>query len=415
MYLDFFFCLLHVLVQLNISQDQPIIFLLLLHLNMLVSLPLLKIHLCIMASTPPSSKRMKADAVKRGGHLENWFSGDDGKIEKFLHESSRKAINNPKLITLNWLKGKNLNDVRNVLKEQQLKRFLEMSGNIYPDLVKVFYTNLHIDGENLCSHVKSVDMEITPDVWTAVIGLKYAGLRIKKWNIGVVEEFNKMRYYRSCLKNPHSKAKGFSVGGLKLNERIIAFIVSCMLTLRGSNHSVLTEEDLVLIYCIMKKIKVNWIHIFKEHIQKSTRLSDYHFPYVVLISKLLHYFEIDLEEELFEVVKPSHEVNNRSLSKMRFIKVEGKWVSKDGEQGCSSSGNEADAEEDHQNTILQKLESCLEQNPVDYAKQPVEKVYNMMNFPNNGRFLEIFLWTTSLDKLIRKCLLETLSQIIANT
>jgi len=101
-----------------------------------------------------------------------------------------------------------------------------MSGNIYPDLVKVFYTNLHIDDENLCSHVKGVDMEITPNVWTAVTGLKYVGLRINKGNIGVVEEFNNMQYYRSCLKNLHSKVKGFSMGGLKLNERIIAFIVS---------------------------------------------------------------------------------------------------------------------------------------------------------------------------------------------
>ena len=42
--------------------------------------------------------------------------------------------------------------------------------------------------------------------------------------------------------------------------------------------------------------------------QKSIRLSDYHFPYVVLISKFLQYFEIDLEEEFSEVVNPSHEI-----------------------------------------------------------------------------------------------------------
>jgi len=59
------------------------------------------------------------------------------------------------------------------------------------------------------------------------------------------------------------------------------------------------------------------------------RLSDYHFPYVVLMSKILQYFEIDLEEEISEVVKPSHELNNGSLSKMGFIKVGEKWVSKD--------------------------------------------------------------------------------------
>jgi len=71
------------------------------------------------------------------------------------------------------------------------------------------------------------------------------------------------------------------------------------------------------------------------------RLSDYHYPYAILISKFLHFFEIDLEEKLFEVVKPSHEVNNGSLNKMGFTKIEGKWVSKDRNQGGSSSGNHA--------------------------------------------------------------------------
>jgi len=132
------------------------------------------------------------------------------------------------------------------LKEQLLKWFLEFSRNIYPDLVKVFYTNLHVVGDNLCSHVKRIDMEITPEVWSVVARFKYVGLRINKGNIGVVEEFNKMQYYRSCLKNPQSKLRNFSVGGMKLNERIIAFIVSWMLTPRGSNHSVLTGRILSL-------------------------------------------------------------------------------------------------------------------------------------------------------------------------
>ena len=132
-----------------------------------------------------------------------------------------------------------------------------MPGNTYPDLVKVLYTNLLIDGENIYSHVKGVDMEITLAVWTAITGKKYTRLRIIKGNVGGVEDFNKMQYYVSCLKNLHLKVKGFSVGGLKLNERIIAFIVLWMLTPMGSNNFFLTEKDLVLIYCIMKNIKVN--------------------------------------------------------------------------------------------------------------------------------------------------------------
>jgi len=83
--------------------------------------------------------------------------------------------------------------------------------------------------------VKGVDIEIFHDVWTAITGLKYTRLRINKGNIGVVEEFNKMRFYK----------------------RLTAFIISWMLTPRGNNHSTLSEEDLVLIYCIMHKVKLN--------------------------------------------------------------------------------------------------------------------------------------------------------------
>jgi len=75
--------------------------------------------------------------------------------------------------------------------------------------------------------------------------------------------------------------------------------------------------------------------------QKSIRLSDYYYPYDVLISKFLHYFEVDLEEEQTEVVKASHEINNDSLSKMGFTKIGGKWINKDGDQAGSSSGAHA--------------------------------------------------------------------------
>ena len=51
-----------------------------------------------------------------------------------------------------------------------------MSGNIYPNFIRVFYTNLQFVGNNLVSHVKGVDMGITHEVWNAITGLKYAGL-----------------------------------------------------------------------------------------------------------------------------------------------------------------------------------------------------------------------------------------------
>ena len=91
---------------------------------------------------------------------------------------------------------------------------------------------------------------------------------------------------------------------------------------------------------------MNWIHIIKEHMQKAMRLSDYHYPYAVLISKFLLYFEVNLEDERSELVKSTKEMNNGSLSKMGFTKISGKWVRKDGDHGASSSAAAAEFDED---------------------------------------------------------------------
>ena len=196
----------------------------------------------------------------------------------------------------------------------------------------------------LNSYVKGVDIVITNDVWVVITGLKFSGVRINKGNLWVVEEFNKMQFYKNCLKNPLSKVRNYFVGGLKLDERLIAFIVSWIITPRGSNHFTISEEDLLLIYCFMNKVKLNWIHIIKDHTQKAIRLSDFHYPYAILISKFLHYFEVDIEEELAEIVKPSSEINSGSLSKMGFTKI-GKWVSKEGDHASPSGINDGEESE----------------------------------------------------------------------
>jgi len=46
-----------------------------------------------MDSTPSTSKRIKTRVVRLGGRLEGWFS-----------ETSRKVINNPKVVSFSWLK-----------------------------------------------------------------------------------------------------------------------------------------------------------------------------------------------------------------------------------------------------------------------------------------------------------------------
>jgi len=116
---------------------------------------------------------------------------------------------------------------------------------------------------------------------------------VSKWNTDGIQGFNKMQYYKSCVRNPTKPVARFHAGNLTLIPRLLAYMIAWQLTPRGSNHAVLHEEDLILLYCIMNQLKVNWVSTMVEHMVKSTRLSDYRFPHVIFVSKLIDYFDVD--------------------------------------------------------------------------------------------------------------------------
>jgi len=131
-----------------------------------------------MASSSHRKKKSKEQPNKSQGILENWFAGDSEAMTRFIHETSRKQVNVPKVLEFSWLKEENLTKAKTLLKHQKLKSFLEMTGNVYPDLVKVFYSNLIQDGKNLVSHVKGVKLKITREIWSNVGGIKYSGMKV---------------------------------------------------------------------------------------------------------------------------------------------------------------------------------------------------------------------------------------------
>ena len=98
-----------------------------------------------------------------------------------------------------------------MLKFQKLDRFLKLSGNIYPDLVKVFLTNMWYDEENIYSQVKGIDMAINEEVWLSVTGLGNDGVVVSRGNTKELGNFNKVQFYKSCLRNQESVSRTYNV------------------------------------------------------------------------------------------------------------------------------------------------------------------------------------------------------------
>jgi len=145
---------------------------------------------------------------------------------------------------------------------------------------------------------------------------------VRKGETGAVPEFNKMQYYGQCLRNLAAEIKHFHVGGLKVDQRLLDMIVIKILVPRGSNHSTLNEGDLILMYCIQNNIQVDWIYVFRDNMLKAKRLTDFRLPYVVLVSKFIEYFGIDVEDELEESTGLLNQTSNQNLHKWAFSRWE---------------------------------------------------------------------------------------------
>ena len=234
-----------------------------------------------------------------------------------------------------------------MLKFQKLDRFLKLTGNTYLDLVKVFLTNMWHDEENLYSQVKGIDIAINEEVWLSVTSLRNEGVTVSRGNTSEIGNFNKVQFYKSCLRNQESASRTFNVGGLAAIPRLLVYIVIWVLTPRGLNHATLTEEDLILMYCLMNKIKVNWVNMIREHLFKVGKKLEYRIPYVILLSQFIEYFDIDVETEVVEEIKALNQITTTNLTKIGLKKMKNKkWICKADEESVDEEEEEEEKSSD---------------------------------------------------------------------
>jgi len=120
-------------------------------------------------------------------------------------------------------------------------------------------------------------------------------------------------------------------------------VVSKIIMPRGSNHATLNEGDLVVMYCIQNGVMVDWSYIIRDHMMKAKRLTNFKLPYVVLISKFIEHFGVDVEGELEESTGLLNHVSTLNMHKMGFTKVGNTWLV-EGDHGANIEVGENDHE-----------------------------------------------------------------------
>ena len=108
---------------------------------------------------------------------------------------------------------------------------------------------------------------------------------------------------------------------------------------------------------------MNWVLLIEDIMLKSCRLVDYKFLYAVLASRFIHYFNVDVSNEIVDFTKASNEITKRHIKNLGMRFVEYKWIMA-GESPTTTNMDqmEEEAEDEAQQELMHQwspLESLM--------------------------------------------------------
>ena len=235
-----------------------------------------------------------------------------------------KNMRIPKFLDLEWFSQQGFN-FPDLLEAQGLSKLVQMKGTFYLVLVKVFYTCVYADMEgNMFSTVNGVEMVIEAAVRKAIARLDIGG--VCKFEESI-DGYSKMQNYRGMLLDLVRNLRNhLGVCGLTIEDRMLMYLITYILTPRSSNHAQVTDNDLQIVYGLKSSIQLNCVLLIEVIMLKSHRLVDYEFSYIVLASRFIDYFNNDVSNEIADFTKASNQITKRHLKKLGMNFVEHEWI-----------------------------------------------------------------------------------------
>ena len=68
-----------------------------------------------------------------------------------------------------------------------------------------------------------------------------------------------------------------------------------------------------MIIHLIQKNKINWVNVIMENMLKKKRFDCYKYPFVVLISRILDHFKVEVNDEITYFVESELELKNKVL------------------------------------------------------------------------------------------------------
>ncbi|KOM48164.1 hypothetical protein LR48_Vigan07g186800 [Vigna angularis] len=172
----------------------------------------------------------------------------------------------------------------------------------------------------ITTKVKGVPIILDDDIWTNVAQLTIWDDAVKV-HLGV-PDFNRLLAFQSFLRHPKQQTnrRQLLVGGFKVEECLIHYLIVWLLCPRATNHAQCSEQDILLLYGILNHIHIDWPALISDTMLKDKKYHAYHLSYALLISRILEYKGVNVEGELTQTIRTiGTEIGETTFRQMGFI------------------------------------------------------------------------------------------------
>lgn len=178
------------------------------------------------------------------------------KSRRLLFNFSTIPLTPPKYGNLDSFPSSSFN-FHPLLTFQGIRNFLEDSGYVYPDLVKVFYANFEITRDcSVSSLVKNTEILLTLEEFGVCLGIPSTGVRLKHNFVCPATQFTdyeKWKFYFSISRLSKQEMTIKSLGSncvhmysstLSVSDCMLHYLIAYILLPKHSNHSQVSDIDL---------------------------------------------------------------------------------------------------------------------------------------------------------------------------
>ncbi|KOM34552.1 hypothetical protein LR48_Vigan02g070200 [Vigna angularis] len=339
----------------------------------------------------------------RPATIDGWIS-DQGKHADYVNSWQERRIMAVKYIRLDFFRfyGFLFLDVFAV---QGLTNLVEQKGCIYPDLIRVFYFNLRYRDGIISTKVKGVRIILDDNVWTNVAQLTIWDDAVKV-HLGL-QDFNRLMTFQSFLRHPEQQTnrRQLLVGGFKVEERMIHYLIVWILRPRATNHAQCSEQDLLLLYGILNHIHIDWPALIVDTMVKGKKSHSYQFPYALLISRILEYKGVNVEGELVQAIQiVGSEIGDTTFRQMGFITRGRVLIHKDDDHPDEDEDDDIDTHMAEPVSVAAPSDAGPSTMPSSSSLSMEEhfarlsKQLEDMSLAQRTHFEEIYEWQQSIDE-----------------